>query len=119
MSADDEVRPDISIRALLAWWGGFVAGPIAGAAVYLSAPRGSLERSHGAVAAVMWIVVFSLWIPFTVWVILLGNTDPGVLLYALPVVLTLCLAGCINATLQIRRGRSPLGRTLPPATWTS
>ncbi len=101
-------RPS-SLLAILSWWGGFFVGPLLGAVAFLAEPRGTVARSHGAGAAVLWSAVLVVWAPFSAWVILLGGADPIALLYALPVLLLITVGACINGTVQARRGRTPLG----------
>ena len=98
--------------AYLAWWGGFFFGPLAGAAVALVEPKGSLNRAHGIAAAVAWCVLLAFWTPFTFWVIILGQADPNVLLVGAPIAVGFSLVGCVVGTVQAARGRSLLGQRM-------
>jgi hypothetical protein len=69
-----------------------------------------LGRSHGRHAALFWSVVLVCWAAFIVWVMFLDGEGPDTLLVGLPVVLAVSVGACINGTIQIRRGRSSLGR---------
>lgn len=98
---------------LLSYWSGFFAGPLVAAIVYLVEPPGTLARSHGKAAAVLWTAVLAVWAPLVVGVVLL-EADSAVLGASLPILILVAVAGCLNGTLQIRRGRTALGRPLVP-----
>jgi hypothetical protein len=104
-------RTPSTALALLAYWSGFFAGPVVGAIAYASEPRGTLARAHGGAAAVLWGAIVAVWVPIVVGVIVL-DADTAVLVAALPLLLLVAFAGCTNGTVQIRRGRTALGRPL-------
>jgi hypothetical protein len=99
-----------ALLPLLSWWGGYFVGPLLGGVAFLSEPKGSLARSHGGAAALVWTAVLVVWAPFSAWVILFGGADPSALLIGAPIVLVLTLGACINGSIQVRRGRTPSGR---------
>lgn len=88
-----------------------MAGPLLGAIVFLAEPQGTLTRSHAKAAALLWGAVLAVWAPIVAWVVLL-EADSAVLVSALPVVVLVTVAGCLNGTVQIFRGRTVLGRPL-------
>ena len=104
-----DVAPSM-LLPVLAWWGGFFVGPLLGVAAFLTESRGTVGRSHGGGAALFWSLVLLCWAAFIVWVMFLGGGEPEMLLIGLPVVLAISFGACINGTVQIRRGRTPLGR---------
>jgi hypothetical protein len=109
-SAVDSASSDV--LPILSWWGGFFGGPLIGVAAFFRAESGTLGRSHGGSAALFWSVVLVCWAGFILWVMVLDGTDPDRLLIGLPVVLATTIGACINGTVQIRRGRTALGRPL-------
>lgn len=49
------------VLALVAWWGGFVAGPVPGLVAHLTAAEDDLARSHGRAAAAVWAAILGFW----------------------------------------------------------
>lgn len=96
----------------LCWWGGFFVGPLLAAAVYSSSERGTLRRSHGGAAALMWSAVLAVWVPFSLWVLLLGGAEPELLLVAVPFFLVATVGASTYGTVQAIRHMTVSGR--PP-----
>jgi hypothetical protein len=96
--------------ALLPWWGGFLAGPLVGIAVYITSGDDPLTRAHGRAAALVWGAALAFWAPFTAWIIGFDGPDPMALLVALPFVLLWSIGFCIAETIQERRGLTLFGQ---------
>lgn len=97
------------VPACIAWWGGFLFGPLAGLIVASAEPKGSLGRSHGVAASIMWTAVLAIWVPFIIWVAVTETFEARVLLPAVALVLLVVLAGSITGTVQALRGRTLMG----------
>ena len=108
-----EARRNDTPLAILAWWGVFFSGPILAGVLWLTAPAGSLLRVHGRSATAVFVGVFALYVPVLVLVVGFGVADERVFYAAWAVVMVVVIGSCINGTIQARRGRSPLGRSIP------
>lgn len=100
------------VEALVAWWGGFVLGPLP-AGMVLATSRDPLVRRHAAAAAAMWSAVIAVWVPISAASILFGAIPPELLLVVLPLLVVPAFAICVAATARL--SKHPSAKGMAPA----
>lgn len=94
------------VDVLVAWWGGFVMGPVPALAVWWSATRGSRTRASARAAAVYWVTALCLWAAVIAMFIAGVIGDPGWLLLGAGVLVTVSAVTCALVTIRLRGGES-------------
>lgn len=105
----------LPVVALVAWWGGVVAGPVLGPDAYLTAADDALTRSPGRAATAVWAAILGWWAPFVVWAVVLGDAPPDALPMGAAAAALVAACFCGAGTIQALRGRSLTGREVRPA----
>lgn len=106
--------------AALAWAGGFVGvGALLPIAIFFAYRKreGSLARRHAAISSVLWILLFAIWIPLLLAMILLSdegefNPLPAVLIFIL--LLGLLIAASVVGVVKAFRAEVPSAAQPPP-----
>lgn len=104
----------LPVLALVAWWGGFVAGPVPGLVAYLTGADDALTRLHGRAATAVWAAILGWWAPFVVWAVVLGDAPPDALPMGAAAAALVAACFCGAGTIQALRGRSLTGREVRP-----
>jgi hypothetical protein len=108
------VAPKGRVEGLLAWWGGFLLGPVPALAVWSSSDD-QLVRSHARAATVVWTAMLAAWIPLSAASVLFGVFPPARLLLVLAALLVPTVGLCVVGTVQLTRSRTLTGQAVGSA----